>query len=112
MRRIPVILLEGAISDLQDIYRYIAGQSGSPTTAIRFIRRIRRRCQRIGQVPFGGRARDDLQVGLRTVPFERSTIIVYKVETARVRIVNIFYGGRDYESLYQGGTTQGDDTEG
>ena len=34
------------------------------------------------------------------VPFEHSAIILYKVEPDRVRITNIFYRGRDYETLY------------
>jgi toxin ParE1/3/4 len=33
------------------------------------------------------------------VPFERSAVILYMIETNRVRITNIFYGGRDYEAL-------------
>jgi toxin ParE1/3/4 len=36
---------------------------------------------------------------LRTVPFEHSAIITYVVDGDLVRIVNIFYGGRDYETL-------------
>ncbi|RWM92906.1 MAG: type II toxin-antitoxin system RelE/ParE family toxin [Mesorhizobium sp.] len=41
--------------------------------------------------------------GLRTVPFEHSAIIAYVVEGDLVRIVNIFYGGRDYETLMRDG---------
>ncbi|WP_363215994.1 hypothetical protein [Mesorhizobium sp.] len=41
--------------------------------------------------------------GLRTVPFEHSTVIAYVVEGDFVRIVNIFYGGRDYETLMRDG---------
>ena len=48
----------------------------------------------------GGRPRDDLAQGLRTVPFERTAVIVYRV-TSCVEITNIFYGGRDYETLYR-----------
>jgi plasmid stabilization system protein ParE len=57
MRRFPVLLNEEAIRDLDDIYRYVAEASGSSLTAIRFVRRIRRRCLRIGNVPFGGTPR-------------------------------------------------------
>jgi toxin ParE1/3/4 len=38
---------------------------------------------------------------LRTATFERSAVIAYIVEDGAVRIINIFYGGRDYEALYQ-----------
>jgi toxin ParE1/3/4 len=100
MRR-DVKLAESAIADLVEIYEYVARISGSRVTAIRFIRRIRSRCKRIGYVPFGGRTRDDLEPGLRTVPFEHSAVIAYKVEGDHVLVLNVFYGGRDYEALYR-----------
>jgi len=99
MQRLPVVLREEAIADLEEIYRYIAEQSGLPETAWRFVQRIRIRCERIGDAPHGGHKRDDLVPGLRTVPFERSAVIAYLVEDGLVRVTNIFYGGRDYEAL-------------
>jgi toxin ParE1/3/4 len=53
-------------------------------------------------VPKGGTRRDDLEPGMRTVPFEHSAIIAYKVEEKSVVIINIFYGGRDFDSFYLG----------
>lgn len=64
-----------------------------------FIKRIRERCRRIGDAPHGGRTRDDLKPGLRTVPFEGRTVIAYTVDGDHVVITNIFYGGRDFEAL-------------
>lgn len=43
---------------------------------------------------------DDLQAGLRTVPFEKSAVIAYRIGET-VDITNIFYGGRNYEALYK-----------
>lgn len=100
MKRLPVVFREEAISDLLEIYNYIAEQSGYPEQAWRFVERIRARCERIGDAPHGGRSRDDLATGLRTVPVERSAVIAYVVDAACVRITNVFYGGRDYEALY------------
>ena len=60
------------------------------------------RALRIGDAPHGGRSRDDLAPGLRTVPFEASAVIAYRVGAA-VEIANVFYGGRDYEALYRDG---------
>jgi|SRR5580698_950621 toxin ParE1/3/4 len=102
MRQLKVILREEAAADLADIYIHIARVSGSPATAIGFVRRIKARCQRVGMVPMGGVARDDLQPGLRTVPFEHSAVIAYVVEDEQVSITNVFYGGRDYEALDRG----------
>jgi toxin ParE1/3/4 len=103
MRRLPVVLREEAITDLSDIYSYIAEQSGYPEQAWRFVQRIRARCERIGNAPRGGRPRDDLAPGLRVVPFERSAVIAYVVDDELVRVTNIFYGGRDYEALFGSG---------
>lgn len=100
MRGLPVVWREEALSDLSDIYRFIAEQSGYPEQAWRFILRMQARCERIGDVPHGGRPRDDLVIGLRTVPFEREAVIAYVVESDIVRVTNVFYGGRDYEALY------------
>jgi toxin ParE1/3/4 len=100
MHRLKVTYREEALLDLQDIYRIVFEMSRSHLVARRFIKRIEARCDRIGFVPRGGRPRDDLQVGLRTIPFEHSAIIAYKVEDNSVDISNIFYGGRDYEALY------------
>ena len=111
MRRLKVALREEAIADLAEIYHYIARASGSPVTAIRFVRRIRSRCQRIGNVPMGGVARDDLLPGLRIVPFEHSAVIAYLVEGGQVCITNVFYGGRDYEALYRGGDAAAPDQD-
>jgi toxin ParE1/3/4 len=108
MRRLKVVLLESAIGDLDEIYRYVARASGSPTTAIRFIRRIRTSCKRLGNLPFIGHARDDLEAGPRTVSFERTAVIAFKAEETQVKIVNVFYGGRDYEAFYRGSKDEGD----
>jgi toxin ParE1/3/4 len=105
MQQFPVVLREEAISDIEEIYRFIAERSGHPRTAWRFVERIRARCEKIGNAPHGGRQRDDLAPGLRLVPFEHSAVIAYVVENAQVRITNIFYGGRDYEALFGGSGT-------
>lgn len=101
MRRHEIKYRPEAVADLDDVFRFVLRLSDSQATAERFIGRILARCQRIGNVPLGGRPRDDLEPGLRIVPFEKTTVVAYKVETDCVRIVNVFYGGRDYEALYR-----------
>ncbi|PDS78127.1 type II toxin-antitoxin system RelE/ParE family toxin [Rhizobium sp. L43] len=102
MRRAKVIYRPEALGDLRQIYIDIADRSQSNVTANRFVKRIMARCRKIGNAPNGGRPRDDLAPGLRTVPFEHSAVIAYHVADA-VEIVNIFYGGRDYEALFRVG---------
>lgn len=109
MRRHKVVLREGAVSDLTEIYDYIVRSGGSRGAALRIIRRIRERCQRIGDVPNAGRSRDDLTPGLRTVPFEGRAVIAYLVIDLQVRITNVFYGGRDFEALYASESPAEDD---
>jgi toxin ParE1/3/4 len=111
MQRLRVEYQHDAIADLREIYRFVIGRSQNATVAKKFVRRIEARCRRIGNVPHGGRPRDDLEPGLRTVPFERSAVIAYKVEGDLVRIVNIFYGRRDFESFYLGTADEDDGVE-
>ncbi|MBZ9855888.1 type II toxin-antitoxin system RelE/ParE family toxin [Mesorhizobium sp. CA13] len=103
IQRLAVILNEEALADLNSIASYILDQSGSEHVAIQFVDRIKVRCQNIGNAPRGGRLHDDIVPGLRTVPFEHSAVIAYIIESDIIRIVNIFYGGRDYETLMRDG---------
>ncbi|MER9235336.1 type II toxin-antitoxin system RelE/ParE family toxin [Mesorhizobium sp. M0622] len=87
---------------MQGVYRVIAEASQSDAVAAGFVQRIMARCRKIGDAPNGGRPRDDLEPGLRTLPFEPTAIIAYRL-TDSVEITNVFYGGRDYEALYHAG---------
>jgi toxin ParE1/3/4 len=104
MRRLKVLFRSEASDDLEEIYRYVYRVSRSAAAADKFVARIRRKCRKIGNVPYGGVARDDLGPGLRTVPFESTAVIAYRIVDV-VEITNVFYGGRDYESLYRGATS-------
>ncbi|WP_313617358.1 type II toxin-antitoxin system RelE/ParE family toxin [Agrobacterium sp.] len=92
MQRTKVIYRPEAIADLKDIYRIVAGVSRSHEVASDFVDRIMARCRKIGNAPHGGAPRDDLEPGLRTVPFERRAVIEYRAEKD-VEILNVFYGG-------------------
>lgn len=99
MRRLRVELQPEALRDLADIFRVVLHVSQSVPTARGFVKRI-------GDAPHGGRPRDDLEPGLRTVPFESSAVIAYRVEAGRVRVANVFDGGQDFEALYRGAPTE------
>ena len=102
MKRLPVIYRPEAVADLEDIFRYILNKSRDHVTARRFTDRIKIRCDKIGNVPHGGVSRPDLGADLQLVPFEKSAVILYRSTAREVEIVNIFYGGRDYEALMRG----------
>ncbi|MBB5571866.1 MULTISPECIES: type II toxin-antitoxin system RelE/ParE family toxin [Rhizobium] len=99
MKRYSVVFRETAKADLRSIYEYVLDQSKNKQIALAYIKRIRDKCGKIGDVPLGGVARSDLGASLRMVVFERSIVILYLVEGERVRITNIFSGSRDYETL-------------
>jgi toxin ParE1/3/4 len=102
MRRLRVAFRREARIDLENIHNSVLKISQNKATAYGFYRRILDRCAKIGNVPYGGRRRDDLIPGLHIVAFEHSAVIAYVVEFDCVRIVNVFYGGRDYEGFYLG----------
>jgi toxin ParE1/3/4 len=99
IKSLSVSYADSAKLDLGEIQRYLRSRGASFATARGFTSRIKTRCEKIGDVPHIGTARDDIHPGLRMVPFERSAVILYMLEINRVRITNIFYGGRDYEAL-------------
>jgi toxin ParE1/3/4 len=90
-----------ALADLEGIFRGVLQVSASPVVARRYVERIQARCRRITLVPLAGRPRDDLAPGLRSVPFERRAVIIYRILEETVEITNIFHGGRDYAALYR-----------
>jgi toxin ParE1/3/4 len=94
---LKVIFRPQAEADLLALYRYIAEASGLGI-ASEYIDRIEVACMSLATFPNRGSKRDDLAPGLRTVTFERRLTIVYRVLKARVEIVTIAYGGRDFES--------------
>lgn len=98
MTRRDVVFTDDAIADLFLTTDYIIAARGFRRTAHAFADRIEARCRRLGEMPFAGRPRDDIQPGLRTVPFE-SRIIVYGVNDRTVRILRIFNAAQDYETL-------------
>ncbi|WP_370638428.1 type II toxin-antitoxin system RelE/ParE family toxin [Aurantimonas sp. VKM B-3413] len=63
MKRVRVIYHPEALADRQQIYRDVFAASQSLTIARGFVNRITACCQRIGDVPPGGRPRDDLETG-------------------------------------------------
>ena len=84
-----------AIQDLKDIYDWVASQSGYLQIAEKLVNRIFDHCESLGEFPMKGRARDDLQPGVRILPFERIAVIAYRILADAVEVINIFYGGRD-----------------
>jgi toxin ParE1/3/4 len=89
-----------AEANLFALYRYISDRSG-PVRAGAYIARIEAACMALATFPERGTKRDDLESGIRTIGFERRATIAFRVEEDAVRIVRIFYAGRDYENNFR-----------
>ncbi|RDE10432.1 type II toxin-antitoxin system RelE/ParE family toxin [Pelagibacterium lacus] len=99
MRRLPVLLRQEALADLEEIFAHLVETGADAAVVMGFVRRIRQKCEAIGEVPEGYPARPNLGPGIRIAPFERSAVIAYRIADGAVEIVSIFYGGRDYDAL-------------
>jgi hypothetical protein len=55
----------------------------------------------VALAPLRGQQRNDLMKDLRIYPLNRKTVVAFVVDEDQqaVRILNIFYGGRDYEAI-------------
>ena len=101
MKTYRVYFLPNAITDLENIYEYIAQQSGFPERAWAYMEKLKLKCQELETFPIRGQQRNDLMDGLRVYPLDRKAVAAFLVDEDEqtVCIVNIFYGGRDYEVL-------------
>jgi toxin ParE1/3/4 len=91
-----------ARADLFALYDYIAAEAGE-AVAGGYIDRIETACLSLAHFPQRGTRREDLAPGLRTIGFERRVLIAFRVDRSAVTIVNIFYGGRDFERVLRAG---------
>jgi toxin ParE1/3/4 len=87
-------------SDLDNIWLYIATNSGNFDIADRFIDSITHRFLLLASYPNIGRARDeDLRSGLRSFPVGEY-VIIYRIVDEDVRILRVLRGSRDIEALF------------
>ncbi|MGA2200936.1 MAG: type II toxin-antitoxin system RelE/ParE family toxin [Terriglobales bacterium] len=87
-------------SDLDDIWYYVASQSGNTDIADRLIGSITDRFFLLTSYPNLGRARDeDLRPGLRTFPVGEY-VIFYRLEGEDVVILRVLRGSRNIAALF------------
>jgi toxin ParE1/3/4 len=86
-------------AELDDIWYYVAKESGSIEIADRLIDSITERFYLLARHPHIGRRRDeDLRPGLRSFPVGEY-VIIYHIEGNVVLILHVFRGSRDIEAL-------------
>lgn len=94
-----VVFSSTADQQLADLFSWIEETSGFADQADEFVSSIIDHCEILARFPHIGIARDDMRPDLRTINFQRRVTIAYSVEGATVRILGIFYVGRDYETF-------------
>jgi len=93
-------LASRAAQDLEDIWFYVASESGSEEIANRLIDSITERFLLLARHPHAGRARsDDLGSGRRSFPVGEY-VIVYSVRSGDVLILRVVHGRRDLAALF------------
>lgn len=92
-----LVISERATDDLTEIWLYIAVDS--PVAADRFLDELYRACQTLCDNPDIGRLRDDLQSGVRCLPYRRY-LIFYRAGAGSVDIVRILSGYRDVTEIF------------
>lgn len=90
----------GADSDLDEIWYYVAKESGSVERADGFIDSITGRFYLLSENPYIGRSRDDLRSGLRSFPVGQH-VILYRIDNEDVVILHVFRGSRDIEAFFR-----------
>jgi toxin ParE1/3/4 len=95
-----IVFSPEAEDQLSDLYRYIA-EAASPNIAARYTEAIVSYCESLNMFPHRGIMRDDVRLGLRITHYKKRVVIAFDVDTDRVSIIGIFYGGQDYETILQ-----------
>jgi toxin ParE1/3/4 len=90
-----------AETDLDDIWSFVAKESGSIEIANRLIDTLTNRFFMLAGFPYVGRARDDdFGPGCRSLAVGEY-VIVYCVENVDVLILRVVHGRRDLEALFE-----------
>jgi toxin ParE1/3/4 len=108
-----VVFAPEAEDDLVELLEYIA-EHGSPANAARYIEAIVAYCETLTSFPHRGMPRDDIGPGLRVTNYRKRAVIAFEVddESARVAILGVYYGGRDFERALGGSADEPEDTQG
>lgn len=90
-----------AEADLDDIWVYVAKESGSMEVASRLVDSICGRFFLLSRFPQAGRRRDeDFGEGMRSFPVGEY-VILYCIEEADGQILRVVHGRRDLEGLIE-----------
>lgn len=86
--------------DLDEIWIFIASESGSAETADRVVDTVGRTLRILRRSPYAGRdPAHDLRPGLRSIP-SGSYVIFYRIDAGAVRVLRIIHSNRDVQATF------------
>src|SRR5438128_1888580 len=92
-----VRLSRRAVADLEDIWLYVAQDSSA--AADQLLDRISHACQKLADTPRLGRPRDELVVGLRSLPVG-DYLVFYRPAKDGIEVARILNGYRDLDAIF------------
>ena len=90
-----------ADQDLDDIWYFLATQTGDADYATRTVDAITRAFPLFARAPNVGAKRDEIEEGVRSFPIDKY-VIYYKKAGSQVVISRIIHGSRDQGNAYRG----------
>jgi len=100
-RRLPIVWSPEAEADLADIWSYYREVAGARVAEAR-VRAIAEACRMLEEHPLGGRPRDEVRPGLRSV-LASPHVIFYRLVDDAPQIVRVLDGRRDIEDIFADG---------
>jgi toxin ParE1/3/4 len=92
-------LSPAAVQDLRDIWRGLAEYT-TLTVADEKVARLQSKLILLSQFPESGRRREELAVGMRSLPASEF-VIFYRILDGSIQIVRILNGRRDIDGIFQ-----------
>jgi toxin ParE1/3/4 len=93
---LDLIVSESAKRDLIEIGNYIA--HNNPYQASRFIEKIKQKFPLLASRPKMGRVRNEVLLGLRSIPFGRY-VIFYRIQEKYLEIDRVLHSARDIKRI-------------
>lgn len=84
MTRYKFVITPEAFEQLRAIERYIAGASGYPMIAERYVDALVSYCESLDTFPQRGTLREDIRHGLRVLPYRDSAEVAFTVTETEV----------------------------
>ncbi len=95
-----VLQIPAVRDDLLQIGRFIAQESQSLDTAIRFLDKIEQRCQLYATQPLMGTTRPDLGNQIHTFAVD-SYVVIYQPIDDGIRVLMVVHGTRDIPPIFK-----------